>query len=249
MSHEILGIDIGGSGIKGAIVNVKNGKLLSEKLKLDTPQPATPQAVAETVKKLIEKLNYNGSLIGCGFPAIIHHGVANSAANIDKSWIKIDVEKLLSEATGKKVYVANDADVAGIAEHTFGNAEKANGSVILLTLGTGVGSALIYKNELVPNTEFGHMYMPNGMTIEDYTANSTRENESLTWETYGKRLNEALKYLEFLFSPELFILGGGISKKFDLYSKQFTFQTRIKPAEYLNEAGIIGAALYAYSHD
>ena len=245
MSMEVLGIDIGGSGIKGAIVDIRDGKLLTEKIKLDTPQPATPQAVADTVVQLIDQIGYRGDLIGCGFPAIIHNGVANSAANIDKTWIKIDVASLLSQATGAKVYVANDADVAGLGEHQYGEKEKTDGPVILLTLGTGVGSALIYKDELVPNTEFGHMYMPNGMTIEDYAANSTRENEDLSWDDYGRRLNEAISYLEFLFSPELFILGGGISKKFTLYSDQFTFTTPIKPAEFRNEAGIIGAALYA----
>lgn len=247
MEKPILGIDIGGSGIKGAIVDIKTGEFQTDRLKIDTPKPATPEAIADTVKEMVTRLDYSGH-IGCGFPAIMKDGVACSATNIDKSWIGTNAEKLFSHKTGCKVFVANDADVAGLAEHKLGFAADTKGTAILLTLGTGIGSALIYNGELVPNTEFGHLIFKNGEIAEIYAANSARERENLTWEQYGKRLDEFLHHLDFLFSPDLFILGGGISKSFDEYMPYFTLKTKVVPSKFQNKSGIIGAAIYAHKH-
>jgi polyphosphate glucokinase len=248
MDKHILGIDIGGSGIKGAIVDITTGDFKTDRLKIDTPKPATPKAVADTLKKMVDQLDYKGR-IGCGFPAIMKHGVACSASNIDKSWIGTNAEQVFSDATDCKVFVANDADVAGLAEHKLGYAADTKGTAILLTLGTGIGSALIYNGELVPNTELGHVIFKHGEIAELYAANSVREKEGLSWKEYGHRLNEFLHHLDFLFSPDLFIIGGGISKVFDNYEPYFDLETKVVPSKFQNKSGIIGAAIYAHKHD
>ncbi|HQW12271.1 MAG TPA: ROK family protein [Saprospiraceae bacterium] len=246
MENQVLGIDIGGSGIKGAIIDINTGELLTDRIKIKTPKPATPEAVADTVLELVQRLNYKG-LIGCGFPAIIKNGVAKSASNIDKSWIDVAVDEVLSSKTGMKVFVANDADVAGMAEQAFGLVSGEPGTVIVLTLGTGIGSALFYHGILVPNTELGHLKFKGGV-LESYASNKTREELGLDWKTYGTRLNKALQHIEFLFSPNLMIIGGGLAKKFDEFKPYLQLQTKVVPAKYGNNAGLIGAALYAYRH-
>lgn len=241
---EILGIDIGGSGIKGAIVETKTGEMLTKRLRIPTPQPATPEAIAETIKQIADSFGYKKS-IGCGFPALMNHGVIKTASNIDPSCKDVDANKLFSEITGRIVHVFNDADVAGFAEAKFGLAGKKKGLSLFLTIGTGIGSALINNGKLIENTEFGHIYMQNGLKTEHYASDAVRERENLDWPVWGARLNEVLIYLESLFSPDAFILGGGASKKFELFQDQLHTKAPIQPAELLNKAGIVGAALLA----
>lgn len=242
---EILGIDIGGSGIKGAIVDTATGELKSERIRLVTPQPATPEAVAQTLKELVDQIGYKGP-IGCGFPARVINGEVLTAANIDKSWINVKVEDLFSKVTGQKVFVANDADVAGLAELTFGAVKDYKGPVLFLTIGTGIGSALFINGQMYPNTEFGHIKF-KGDIAEHYCSDAVREREELGYKEWGERLNKFLEYIAFLTQPDFIVLGGGVSKKFDKYKDKLTLSTKVVPATTLNLAGIIGAALYAQS--
>ena len=243
---EILGIDIGGSGIKGAIVDTATGELKSERIRLVTPQPATPEAVAQTLKELVDQIGYKGP-IGCGFPARVINGEVLTAANIDKSWINVKVEDLFSKVTGQKVFVANDADVAGLAELTFGAVKDYKGPVLFLTIGTGIGSALFINGQMYPNTEFGHIKF-KGDIAEHYCSDAVREREELGYKEWGERLNKFLEYIAFLTQPDFIVLGGGVSKKFDKYKDKLTLSTKVVPATTLNLAGIIGAAMYAKSH-
>jgi polyphosphate glucokinase len=242
----VLGIDVGGSGIKGAPVDIKRGQLLGERLRLDTPQPATPKAVAKVFAELVKMHDWTGP-IGCGFPAIVRRGVAHSAANIDKKWIGKDVQKLFSKACGCPVRVINDADAAGMAAVRFGAGQKVEGTVLMLTIGTGIGSALFIDGKLVPNTEFGHLYF-KGMIAEHYAANSVRKNENLTWEEWGMRFNDFLLHIDRILSPDLVILSGGASKRFDEYRHLITSETKIIPSAMLNDAGTVGAAVYAWEN-
>lgn len=243
---KILGIDVGASGIKGALVDTKRGELIEERFRLETPKPATPEAMAETFARVVEGTGFKSGPIGVGFPAVVHNGTALSAANISTEWIGRDVEKLFGKMVGKRVYVCNDADAAGMASRVSGSAKKERGTVLFLTLGSGIGSALFTNGKLVKNTEFGHVYLP-GMKIvaEKYAANSIRKNEGLSFEEWGKRLNEYLHHMNRLISPDLILLGGGVSKKFSQYGEYLTVDVPIRAAELRNEAGIIGAALYA----
>ena len=243
---EILGIDIGGSGIKGAIVDTATGELKSERIRLVTPQPATPEAVAQTLKELVDQIGYKGP-IGCGFPARVINGEVLTAANIDKSWINVKVEDLFSKVTGQKVFVANDADVAGLAELTFGAGKDYKGPVLFLTIGTGIGSALFINGQMYPNTEFGHIKF-KGDIAEHYCSDAVREREELGYKEWGERLNKFLEYIAFLTQPDFIVLGGGVSKKFEKYESKLTLSTKVVPATTLNLAGIIGAAMYAKSH-
>ena len=243
---EILGIDIGGSGIKGAIVDTATGDLKSERIRLVTPQPATPEAVAQTLKELVDQIGYKGP-IGCGFPARVINGEVLTAANIDKSWINVKVEDLFSKVTGQKVFVANDADVAGLAELTFGAVKDYKGPVLFLTIGTGIGSALFINGQMYPNTEFGHIKF-KGDIAEHYCSDAVREREELGYKEWGERLNKFLEYIAFLTQPDFIVLGGGVSKKFEKYESKLTLSTKVVPATTLNLAGIIGAAMYAKSH-
>ncbi|WP_027482690.1 polyphosphate--glucose phosphotransferase [Deinococcus pimensis] len=240
---QILGIDIGGSGIKGAPVDTDSGDLLAERHRIPTPQGATPAAVAQVVRQLCEHFSWTGP-VGCTFPAIIQHGVALSAANVDKGWIGTNVEELLSKETGLRVSVLNDADAAGLAEVAFGAARGQAGVVLLLTLGTGIGSALVNDGVLVPNTEFGHMEF-RGKELEHYASDRVREEEDLSWERFAKRLGRSLRYLEGLFSPDLIVLGGGVSKKSAEFLPLIELRTPIVPAKLRNSAGIVGAAMHA----
>jgi len=243
---SILGIDVGASGIKGAPVDIKTGKLLAERYRVPTPKPAKPEAVAEGFAEIVKHFNWSG-IIGCGFPAIIKKGVALSAANIDKEWIGTDAAALFKKHTGCMVYVSNDADVAGEAEMNYGMGKGVDGTVLFITIGSGLGSALFYNQELIPNTEFGHFFLKNhDEVVEKYAADSARKREDLSWEDWGKRFNEYLQMMERLFSPNLILLGGGSSKKFENFEKLITIDTPVKPASLLNHAGIIGASVYAY---
>ncbi|NND05258.1 MAG: ROK family protein [Saprospiraceae bacterium] len=241
--NVFLGFDIGGTGIKAALVDIDQGKLITEKMRELTPKPADPKSVAKVVKKMFDRFDYQGP-VGCGFPAIIHNGVAESAANIDKSWIEVNIQDLFSEACGVPFHAANDADVAGLAEVKFGHGNEVDGTIIVLTIGTGIGSGFFLDGKLVPNTELGHLFYKKSV-YEHYVSNSARKSEELSWKEWAFRFSGYLTHLEKLFSPDLFILGGGASKKFDKYEDQLDVRTRIVPAEYQNDAGVLGAAMYA----
>jgi polyphosphate glucokinase len=240
---EILGIDIGGSGIKGAPVDITQGTLIHNRYRIPTPTPSTPEAVAEVVAQIAANFNWHGP-IGCTFPAVIKNGVAYSAANVDDSWIGANGQQLIAQKTGCPVLLLNDADAAGMAEFTFGAGKGQRGTVIVLTFGTGIGSAIFADGHLIPNTEFGHLDMM-GIDAEDRASDRIRKAEDLSWKQWSLRVNDFLAEMERLFSPDLFILGGGVSKKYDKYLHRLKTSAKIVPAQMLNEAGIIGAALAA----
>jgi polyphosphate glucokinase len=243
---HILGVDIGGSGIKGAIVDTETGKLITDRHRIDTPHPATPEAVAGVIAQLIVHFNWSG-LVGCGFPAAIQHGVAKTASNISKTFIGTNIDKLFSEATNCPCYNVNDADAAGMAEMHFGEGVGRPGVVLMITVGTGLGTAVFSDGHLLPNTELGHLFLDNGLEAEHYASDAVRKIEDLGWKTWGNRFNTYLALMEKLFWPDLIILGGGASKKFDKFKSQLTVETPVKTAAFLNQAGIVGAALYAKS--
>jgi polyphosphate glucokinase len=240
---NILGVDIGGSGVKGAPVNIETGELAADRHRIPTPSPATPKSVAKTLSKLTKHFDWSGPM-GCGFPAVIHHGVAKTASNIDKEWIGTNVIQLFESATGCPLNVVNDADAAGIAEVAYGAGRGIKGIVLMLTVGTGIGSALFVDGKLLQNTEFGHFHL-NGKIAEKYAADAVRKKEDLSWKKWAKRFNEYLNHVESLIWPDLIIIGGGVSKKFEKYAKHLHTETPVVPAELLNHAGIIGAALAA----
>ena len=240
---QVLGIDIGGSGIKGAIVDVEKGELITERHRIPTPQPSTPSAVAGVIAELVEHFEWKGP-IGCTFPAIVHHGVIKTAANVDDAWIGVDSIKLFEETTGCPVRVINDADAAGVAEIFFGAGRNHKDVVIMLTLGTGIGSAIFVDGHLLPNTEFGHLPI-RGVDAEDRCSDRIRKQEDLNWKKWGKRVSEFLAAMEFFFSPDLFIIGGGVSKKHHKFLQYFESAAPVVPAQLRNEAGIIGAAMAA----
>lgn len=242
--NPVLGIDVGASGIKGALVDLAHGKLLGERFRVPTPHPATPAAMAAAFTEIVEFFNYKGP-VGCGFPAIVKDGVAHSAANIDKSWIGVNIEQTFGDASRTRVFATNDADAAGMAEMHFGAGKGEKGLVLLITIGTGLGSALFYRGTLVPNTELGHLLWHNDKVAEQYCSSGARERLKISRRDWADRFNKYLLHLERLFSPDLFILGGGESKFFDSYKEQLTPRARVKPAKLLNNAGIIGAAAYA----
>lgn len=244
-SGQAYGIDIGGTGIKGAIVDTTSGQLLTPRKRILTPQPSTPDAVAGVVVQLLEAAGWTGP-VGATFPAVIQHGVAHSAANVDKSWIGTDVDACFTAATGSgtDVIVLNDADAAGIAEARFGAAKGVAGVVILLTFGTGIGSALLIDGTLVPNTELGHLEL-DGHDAEKRAAASVRDEKDLSYKKWAKRVDEYMTHVERLFTPDLFVVGGGVSKDADKWVPQLTVKTPVKPAELLNDAGIVGAAIAA----
>jgi len=240
---KVLGIDIGGSGIKGAVVDTRRGVLKTDRLRLLTPDDPSPDAVAEVVRTIAKHFDWDG-LIGCTFPGVVTHGVVRTAANLVPSWIDVDAHKLFAKSTGCKVKVMNDADAAGVGEVRFGAPEAAKGTVVLVTLGTGIGSALLVDGRLVPDTEFGHLQF-HGDSAERYAAESVREHEQLEWTDWAARVSEYLVYLESLLWPDLFVLGGGVSKKSDKFIPLLECRTRVEPARLLNLSGIIGAAVMA----
>jgi len=241
----LLGIDIGGSGIKGAPVDTGTGQLLAERYRIATPKPSLPNAVADVVAEIAAHFNYRGPA-GITFPGVIKRGIVYTAANVDPSWIGADAAKLFQDRVGGPVRVVNDADAAGVAEMRYGAGKDQRGVVIMLTLGTGIGSAIFLNGELLPNTEFGHLKI-RGKDAEARASERVREEKGLSWKRWAGRLSEILVELEHLFSPELFILGGGISKQADKFLPYLTAKTSvvIQPAQMRNEAGIIGAAHFA----
>ena len=246
MATTAFGIDIGGSGIKAGVVHIETGTLVGERIKIDTPQPSTPDAVASTIRDLLDHVAWNGDKVGCGFPAIIQDGVAKTAANVDKSWIGVNVEDLLHQYTGHKYYVINDADAAGLAERMFGQIRNTKGTVLLLTLGTGIGSALFHDGILIPNTEFGHLIY-KGDIAENLVSNRARKDRLLEYDDWARELAEFLEYLILLLSPRLIVLGGGISFRFEEFAHHFQhLRTPVVCATAFNDAGIIGAAIAAY---
>ena len=243
----ILGIDIGGSGIKGALVDIDSGELETDRLRIETPQPSKPEAVIEVVRQIVEHFAYKGPL-GVGFPAIVIQGVTRSAANVDDAWIEYPAAKKIAEATGCQTIVRNDADVAAVAEMKFGAGKGQMGSVMVFTLGTGIGSAMFMDGKLVPNLELGHVYLPGRKKdAEFYAAERVRDEKNLSWRAWGKRLNKYFNFIEGLFSPELIIIGGGVSKKHEEFLSYIKVRARVVPAALRNEAGIVGAALTAVS--
>lgn len=241
-----FGIDIGGTGMKAATVDLRTGALVTERYRIPTPQPATPEAMAHVVRRLVEHDGWERPL-GVAFPAIVHHGVVRSAANIDASWIGVDADATFSEACGFEVDMVNDADAAGVAEMRFGAGRGVGGVVIMLTFGTGIGSGLFIDGTLVPNSELGHLEL-DGHDAESRAAASARERDDLSWKKWASRVERYLHHVEMLFSPELFIVGGGVSKVSDKWVPRLDIQTPIVPAEMQNNAGIVGAALIARSN-
>lgn len=240
MSTTGFGIDIGGTGIKGALVDLDVGALAGERVRIPTPQPATVPAVLDTVAAVVERAGWVGP-VGCTFPGIIRHGVVGSAANVDDSWIGTDLAAELSTRLGHRATVLNDADAAGIAEMRFGAGRDKQGVVLIATLGTGIGTALFVDGTLVPNTEFGHVEL-DGYDAEKRAAASIKENEGLSYKVWSKRLQRYFSHLELLLSPDLIIVGGGISKKSEKFLPRLELQAPIVPAQLLNQSGIVGAA-------
>ena len=240
---EILGVDIGGSGIKGALVNTITGELISDRHRVPTPVPSDPESVIGSIKEIAAFFNYQGP-IGCGFPALIKNGIIKTAANIDKGWIDIDTTVLFNEWLGMPAYVLNDADAAGMAEVMFGAGRDFKGVIMMITIGTGIGSAIFTNGVLLPNTELGHLKM-FGKSAEKYCSDAVRTKKKLSWKEWAFRFNEYLAYMEFLFSPDLIILGGGASKKWDSYAPALKTKAVTVPAQLRNNAGIIGAAAWA----
>jgi polyphosphate glucokinase len=243
---HVLGIDIGGSGIKAAPVDTDTGELLTERQKLDTPQPATPDAMIPIVSDLVKSCSWSGKA-GITFPGVVRGGVIRTAANLDSSWIGTDGVKAFGKATGLDVTLLNDADAAGVAEMKFGAGKGERGTVLMLTLGTGIGSALFIDGILVPNTEFGHVEL-HGKDAEKRASEHAREAEDLHWGAWAERVDEYLQHMEALLSPDLIIIGGGVSRKSDKFLPKLTgLQARIVPASLHNDAGIVGAAMVAVS--
>ncbi len=241
---QILGIDIGGTGIKAAIVETTTGTLLTESTRIDTPRPATPEAVGEALKTVLAQHKWSGP-VGIGFPAAIQHGIARTAANVDKSFIGLPIAEFFSAKTGNPVYMANDADVAGLAEMRFGAGKDNPGIVLIITIGTGLGTALFSEGHLLPNTELGHVFLDNGFEAERYASEAVRVVQKLEWNVWGTRLNHYLTTMESLLWPDLIILGGGVSNELKEFSPLITTKAPVVAASFLNQAGIVGAALYA----
>lgn len=243
----VIGVDIGGSGVKAAVVDLERGVPASDRRRIETPHPATPEAVAEVVGELVTALGGAGK-VGVTIPAVVSAGVVRTAANIDSSWIGTDACKLFSDVLGVQCSVLNDADAAGVAEMRFGAGVDRLGVVIMVTLGTGIGSAVFTDGVLVPNTELGHLEFKGGVA-EQYAASSVRDSEDLSWQHWGHRVGRYLRMLDGLFSPDLFIVGGGVSKKFSHYEgyirDKLHSETEVVAAQMLNQAGIVGAAMTA----
>ncbi|MBM3673993.1 MAG: ROK family protein [Actinobacteria bacterium] len=239
----ILGIDIGGTGIKGAPVDLERGELSEDRLRIPTPEGGSPGDVARVVAEVAAHFDVDGP-IGCTFPAVIRRGVALTAANVDNAWIGNDAQALFTGETGRPVTVVNDADAAGLAEMQYGAGKGRSGTVVMLTLGTGIGSAVFTDGRLVPNTEFGHLDI-RGKAAERRASEKAREDHDLSWERWAQRLNEVLTHLEALLWPDLFVVGGGVSKKHDQFLHLLETRAEVVPAQLLNQAGIVGAALAA----
>ena len=240
-----LGIDIGGTGMKAAPVDLDTGKFLADRIKIATPQPAAPGAVAGVVEKLVQAFYWSGP-IGVTFPGVVIDGVTRTAANMDKGWIGLDARSLLAKAAGQEVRLLNDADAAGVAEMTFGAGSGEPGTVLMVTLGTGIGSALFVNGILVPNTEFGHLEI-RGKDAEQRASERAKTLHDMHWKQLAKNVNEYLEHVEALLSPQLIIIGGGISRQSDKFIPLFTgLNAKVVPAAMHNDAGITGAAMASH---
>lgn len=249
MAKKAIGIDIGGTGIKGALVDVKNGELISDRIRVETPAGGEPEAIADAVGQIVRKLNsgLRHYPVGICFPAVVKHGITMSAANVSKRWIGLNADQLFTSKLGTSVHVVNDADAAGIAEMRFGAGKKRKGLVIMTTLGTGIGTALFIKGELVPNAELGHLEI-QGVDYETKAAFSAKERENLDWSAWAERLQTYYSTLEKLFSPDLIIIGGGVSKNHAEFLPKLRLNAEIVPAQKRNNAGILGAAALAFKY-
>lgn len=247
MTNIGFGIDIGGSGIKGAKVDLSTGEFIGDRIKILTPKPATPEAVAATVAEIVQQAEWEGP-VGITIPAVVRGGVALTAANIDPSWVGTDCNELFAGVLGdREISVLNDADAAGLAEVNFGDPRAKEGAVILLTFGTGIGSALLIDGVLFPNSELGHM-MVDGAEAESFASSSAKDREELSYGKWAKRVNTVLAEYERLFWPSLFIAGGGISRKAEKWIPKLEVNTPVVPAELRNRAGIVGAAMAVAGH-
>lgn len=242
MARPVLGIDIGGSGIKGAPVDIRRGEMLTERYRIPTPKGAKPADVAEIVAEIARHFSWKGK-IGCGFPAAVRDGVALTAANVHKSWVGTHVSGLLEHSTGCQVHVLNDADAAGLAEMRYGKGKGIMGNVLVVTVGTGLGTSLFHDGVLFPNTEFGHIEL-KGKDAEKYASDGVRKKEELDWKEWAERLNLYLQKMESLIWPRRIILGGGCSKKHEKFFRYLDLKAEVVPAMLRNEAGIIGAAIF-----
>ena len=242
-----IGIDIGGTGIKGALVDVKNGEMIGDRVRVETPEGGSTDDIIATVKALIKKLPAApaDTPIGICFPAVVQHGVTKSAANISKKWIGFDADKAFTKALNREVHLVNDADAAGLAEMRFGAGRAERGLVIMTTLGTGIGTALFFDQKLIPNAELGHIEI-DGVDYESKAAFSAKEREELSWQEWAKRLQKYYSTLQRLFSPDMIIVGGGVSKQHEEFLPLLDIDCEIVPAEMRNNAGILGAARLAF---
>jgi polyphosphate glucokinase len=249
MSKKAIGIDIGGTGIKGAVVDTKHGTLLSERLRFETPAGGTPKAIAKALRDLIAQLpGAQGLPVGICFPAVVKSGRTMSAANVSKEWIGFDADIFFENELAREVHVLNDADAAGIAEVKYGAAKDVRGLVVMTTLGTGIGTALMFNGKLIPNAEMGHLEI-DGVDYESKAAYSAKERGNLSWEQWAKRLQKYYSHLEALLTPDLIIVGGGVSKEHEFFLPLLKIKTPIVPAANRNSAGILGAAHFAKKHD
>ena len=240
---ELLGIDIGGSGIKAAIVDTNTGELVTERHRIPTPTPRTPEAIAKVVQQMVNHFEWKQG-VGCSFPTTVVNGTCIHHGNLSEKWLNVKVEKLFKKECKVPFYVSNDADLAGVAEMNLGAGKGEKGVTLVITIGTGIGSGLFYKGKLVPNLEIGKMLHSNGEIIEYFTADSVRKKEDLSLKQWALRFDQLLNYAKIIFSPSLIILGGGISKKYDTFKEHLTTNVPIKVAEFRNNAGIIGAAMH-----
>ncbi|MGB0863811.1 MAG: polyphosphate--glucose phosphotransferase [Saprospiraceae bacterium] len=241
---ELLGIDIGGSGIKAAIVDVEKGELISERHRIPTPRPAVPEAIVEVIAEMVTHFDWKGA-VGVCFPTVVVDGKALSKSNMDAAWLNFQVDQYFQERCGLPFYVVNDADAAAMAEMKFGAGREKNGVVIVITVGTGLGSGVFHDGKLLPNIELGHVFGVDGKPIEHYAADSARKREGLKFKEWAKRFDFFLHHVIRVFRPDTFIIGGGTSKKMDKFQQHLTIDVPIYAAEKLNNAGIIGAAMFA----
>ena len=243
---EVLGIDIGATGIKGAVVDVDRGELITERIKYLTPEGGRPKDIRAVIQRIISDLSWKGPA-GCGFPGIIKKGTVMSTANVSSKWMNLQADKYLTELTGVPFVISNDADLAGIAEVHFGKGKGVGGTLILITIGTGLGSAIFLDGQILPNTEMGHLLYKESI-FEHYASTSARKKKNLSWQKWAQELSIYLDHLDLLFSPDLILLGGGVSKKFDKWEPMLRLKSKVKvmAAELQNNAGIIGAAMLAH---
>ncbi|MDT0608066.1 polyphosphate--glucose phosphotransferase [Croceitalea rosinachiae] len=239
---ELLGIDIGGTGIKGALVNAETGEMLTERFRIPTPSSRKPADMAKVIKQIVTHFDYSGP-VGCGFPTIVKNGVCMSPGNLDKSWLGVNVDEMLTSVTGHEFTVVNDADAAGYASMNYGVGKDKNGLVIMITVGTGLGSGAFFNGVLLPNFELGQIPYKEHKKIELWAAASAKEREGLSYEKWGKRFNKFLRLVEVIVAPDLIIVGGGTSKKWKEFNQFITIETDVVKAELMNHAGIIGAAI------